>query len=378
MNQAERLFHLQSCHQVFSFQASHHFNRRMRGLLNDMTRDLAHVFGDNLLSLVMGGTYGRGEGRIRRGKACAGAGLWSGGEVPADDLDLLVLLKAPAYDQAAFGTVCAKYQEISGMDLVVMGVLTPSQLSRIRPDIHWHELSRHHKILWGDPEVAQEVLACLALEPSPPDCRTPSAERYIDGSRLTEPAGAGRVPVVGLRTEACRLVGECLGQALETLLEMQSESTEKLHKKWERRLYKGRTRIVSALLLAEGQVPVALEKDAENLARIAPGPDVRRTELFVRVARLVLGAGSGSMFRLEPIDREVLGQEWLSYLGLLDEVADFLERNGSGAVRIGWQQGPDWVEPRRLLQSIVRLAGKLDSDQAASLRDCVARIAGRY
>lgn len=136
----------------------------MKGLLGDLSRDVAGVFGDNLVALVMGGSYGRGEGRVFSRMPVQGTGVWSGGEVPADDIDLLVLLNAPAYDSREFLRICRKYQDISGAELDVMGVLTSSQVRRLPPGWRAHQMAMWHKVLWGDPELAGRILACLRLD----------------------------------------------------------------------------------------------------------------------------------------------------------------------------------------------------------------------
>ncbi len=68
---------------VYSRNASDEFNQRLHGTLVDIADEVERSLEDNLVALVLGGGYGRGEG----GVICS-----SGREMPYNDLDFTLIV----------------------------------------------------------------------------------------------------------------------------------------------------------------------------------------------------------------------------------------------------------------------------------------------
>jgi len=142
----------------FSKQGSVLFNRRLSVGLKDFTRDLLLCFGDALLGISLGGSYGRGEGLVGAAIKDKGSGIWSFGEIPLEDLDLLIFLKEPAYSLELFAQLREKYEQILSLPIDILGVLTPSQFKALPFELSWHEMSQDHIVLWGDTVLLEELL----------------------------------------------------------------------------------------------------------------------------------------------------------------------------------------------------------------------------
>jgi hypothetical protein len=135
---------------LFSRSGSPAFNRRMHKILLDLTRDLEGALSKNLLGIVLAGTYGRGEGGVRRFSETQGMGAWSIGEAPADDIDIVLVFKIPQFfRKASLEQVILKYEKILTVSIDLYPPLDIKQFKK-PPKEYWKSrLLSEYKILLG-------------------------------------------------------------------------------------------------------------------------------------------------------------------------------------------------------------------------------------
>src|ERR1700737_1678620 len=86
----------------YARQGSAEFNVRMHEWLTALSSEVRGVLGENLIALVLGGGYGRGEGGVLR---------VSGEERPYNDLDFtLIVRRKGSFSAAALEALQHKYE----------------------------------------------------------------------------------------------------------------------------------------------------------------------------------------------------------------------------------------------------------------------------
>ena len=160
---------------AFSYagHASADFNARMQTWLTALSEDVRQVIGDNLIALVLGGGYGRGEGGVL---------LVSGEERPYNDLDLILIVRRKgSVPWHKLGGVQHKYEPLLGIQIDFSRPLTVDDVRNWRETVMWSDLLQGHRVLDGPADI---------LTANAPDLRS---ERLapIEATRILLNRGAG-------------------------------------------------------------------------------------------------------------------------------------------------------------------------------------------
>jgi hypothetical protein len=157
---------------VFSPDATPEFNAWLDEEMKQLARDTKAALGTNLVALLLGGGYGRGEGGIV---------TLDGQQRPYNDLDLTIVVEKVDGVVAALEPISHKYAERLGIEVDFSRPLTPAAVKNWPHTLMWHELALGHKVFSG-----------------PDDYLDNQAPKYIwtmpdlqEGSRLLLNRGAG-------------------------------------------------------------------------------------------------------------------------------------------------------------------------------------------
>ena len=157
----------------YAFHGSENFNARFHDTVQAVAKDVKEALGDNLLGLVLGGGYGRGEGAVV---------IEDGVEQPYNDLDFLLVVQRPSdVDQAAMANIKAHHETLTPLHVDFTQPMTLQDLKKWPPWLMWHDFLNGHIVSSGDPQllhkhVPQTVASTLAP---------------IEASRLLVNRGAG-------------------------------------------------------------------------------------------------------------------------------------------------------------------------------------------
>jgi hypothetical protein len=145
---------------LYARHASKAFNRRMHKILQDLCRELAGELSGNLYAVLLGGNYGRGEGGTRSSTGGHGTGIWSIGEAPAEDIDLLIVSWFDIRGRReAISGIIRKYEDIFTVPIDLAPVVTPVRLMFIPHRFNWRRLISNSKLLYGPPVLPILFLA---------------------------------------------------------------------------------------------------------------------------------------------------------------------------------------------------------------------------
>jgi hypothetical protein len=143
---------------LYARHASKAFNRRMHKILQDLCRELAGELSGNLYAVLLGGNYGRGEGGTRSSTGGHGTGIWSIGEAPAEDIDLLIVSWFDIRGRReAISGIIRKYEDIFTVPIDLAPVVTPVRLMFIPHRFNWRRLISNSKLLYGPPRLAHTL-----------------------------------------------------------------------------------------------------------------------------------------------------------------------------------------------------------------------------
>lgn len=127
--------------QIFAPFGSSDFNSRMQEVLADFTEETASLLGDNLVALILGGGYGRGEG---------GVCVIEDQERPCSDLDLtLIVQKRNRALKRALGHIGHRYSHLLGIHMDFNRPITLNELRQLPHWLIWHDLFYGHRVLYG-------------------------------------------------------------------------------------------------------------------------------------------------------------------------------------------------------------------------------------
>jgi len=117
----------------------------MQGWLASLSGEVRRAMGENLVALVLGGGYGRGEGGVLR---------VSGEEQPYNDLDLvLVVRRKTAVPWDAIRRIQHKYASLTGIEVDFSRPLTVDDIRGWPPTLMWSDLLQGHRVLDGDADI---------------------------------------------------------------------------------------------------------------------------------------------------------------------------------------------------------------------------------
>lgn len=158
---------------TYATDASPEFNARLHETLLSLADEVEHAMGKNLVALILGGGYGRGEGGVIR---------VNGREMPYNDLDFTLVVSAKS------GVPWQKLKEIGerfGSDMAIeVDFSRPLTLSDVQQWPHWlmwYDLFNGHVTFKGSPDILERNVPSYLREPLP----------AIEGTRLLLNRGAG-------------------------------------------------------------------------------------------------------------------------------------------------------------------------------------------
>lgn len=158
---------------AFAEHGSDAFNLWMESEVAALSKEVGEALGSDLVALVLGGGYARGEGGV----------LYTPlGERPYNDLDFtLVLARRHDPGLSSLSSISQKYGKRLGIDVDFSRPLTIADISAWPHWLMWTDLLAGHRVLLGDPEVLRRH-APSVLRQSPP---------LIEATRLMLNRGAG-------------------------------------------------------------------------------------------------------------------------------------------------------------------------------------------
>jgi hypothetical protein len=158
---------------LYARQGSLEFNARMQQWLSALAGEVRAVLGENLVALVLGGGYGRGEGGVLR---------VADEEKPYNDLDFtLVVHQKAAVPADALEAVRHRYERLIGIAVDFSRPLTLNEVRAWPFTLMWSDLLHGHAVLEGPADVL------TANAPPMPSNRLPA----IEATRLLLNRGAG-------------------------------------------------------------------------------------------------------------------------------------------------------------------------------------------
>jgi len=153
--------------------ASARFNDWLGRRLHAVARDLAQAVGPELIAVILGGGYGRGEGGVQ---------VQGGRERPYNDVDLFVVLRgARAWPHLTLERLARLRSRDLGVPVDIGRPLTVPELGRWPAWLMWHELLHGHLVLHGPADVLTGSASAAAWGPPP----------AIEATRLLLNRGAG-------------------------------------------------------------------------------------------------------------------------------------------------------------------------------------------
>lgn len=149
------------------------FNDWMERALGDLGADVRDQLGPDLVALVLGGGYGRGEGGVdhRHGK-----------ELPYNDLDLvLVVHRRDRTLLERLEPLRRGFEQRLGIEVDIGRLLTPRDIRRLPHRLVWFDLLHGHRVLAGDPDILKRNAPRALSAPLP----------LVEASRLLLNRGSG-------------------------------------------------------------------------------------------------------------------------------------------------------------------------------------------
>jgi len=158
---------------ILAAHASPRFNGRLARRLARLAGELAHAAGPDLLAVVLGGGYGRGEGGVR---------VEGGVEQPYNDVDLFVVMAgARRWPHGTLERLARLRENGLGVPVDVGRPLTVEAVAAWPAWLMWHELLHGHVVLHGPADVLTAHASPAAWGPPP----------AIEATRLLLNRGAG-------------------------------------------------------------------------------------------------------------------------------------------------------------------------------------------
>lgn len=158
---------------ILAEHGSPEFNERLLDVLRRLTRDVEAACGDNVLALILGGGYGRGEGGVL---------VRAGRELPYNDLDLTMVVRSRRrIPGGELDRIRGEYAREIGIHVDFSRPLTLRSVRRLPPWLMWHDLLNGHVVLSGPEDILTRN--------APPSVR--EQVPAIEATRLLLNRGAG-------------------------------------------------------------------------------------------------------------------------------------------------------------------------------------------
>lgn len=126
---------------IYAEHASKAFNDFLDKVVRRITLDVIDACGDNLIALILGGGYGRGEGGV-----CTAGNE----ELPYNDLDFSLVVKSKkAVPHEKLKEISHKHEKIIGIDVDFSRPLTIKNIKDWPHWLMWYDLYFGHIILYG-------------------------------------------------------------------------------------------------------------------------------------------------------------------------------------------------------------------------------------
>ncbi len=158
---------------VYSRNASDEFNQCLHGILVEIADEVERSLGDNLVALVLGGGYGRGEGGV----------VWANDrEMPYNDLDFtLIVARKNGVPWNRLNAIGHSFGKKLDIHVDFSRPLTLQDVEQWPHWLMWYDLLNGHVVLKGTPDILSRHAPASLLEPLP----------VIEGTRLLLNRGAG-------------------------------------------------------------------------------------------------------------------------------------------------------------------------------------------
>lgn len=158
---------------TYAQHASARFNDWLHEVLQRLTADVQRALEENLVALILGGGYGRGEGGI----ICD-----DGIERPYNDLDLtLVVRRKRRCPWDRLDEIKKRYETELGIEIDFSRPLTIGDIKRWPHWLMWYDLLHGHVVLAGPPDILTAHAPARLNDPPP----------TIEATRLLLNRGAG-------------------------------------------------------------------------------------------------------------------------------------------------------------------------------------------
>lgn len=130
---------------IYAFHGSQAFNEWMDAILQEFTRDTEKLLGDQLVALILGGGYGRGEGGVE---------LIDKKECPYNDLDFTLVVKnALNVPDQELLQLTDRYAKRLHIHVDFSRPLTVKAIRNWPPWLMWHDLLNGHMVLSGPQDI---------------------------------------------------------------------------------------------------------------------------------------------------------------------------------------------------------------------------------
>jgi hypothetical protein len=134
---------------IYAPKASAEFQIRFEEQLTALAQDVQRLLGDNLVALVLGGGYGRGEG---------GVVTIEGRQMPYNDIDLTLIVNEPSgVNQPALDAIGHTASKSMGIEVDFSRPLAPCDVQNWPNNLMWHDLLNGHIVLSGEPDILKRL-----------------------------------------------------------------------------------------------------------------------------------------------------------------------------------------------------------------------------
>lgn len=158
---------------TYTHHGSDAFHERFHGMVQAVAKDVENALGENLVALILGGGYGRGEGAII---------VVDDEEQPYNDLDFLLVVHRPGdVDQDAMRAIKKRHEALTHLHVDFTQPFTTDDLAKWPPWLMWHDFVNGYITSAGDPDTLEKHVPASVRGTLTP----------IEASRLLINRGAG-------------------------------------------------------------------------------------------------------------------------------------------------------------------------------------------